>query len=126
MISNDIKNLIRNENYSFLPSNYVYAYGLPNAIHANVQNEVVILINDISLIPSNYGSDNGTTKDGTVQIQFFYPLSEGRDVTTVIEDPILDMLRDNGWRITIGGGVDRDPQTSQFYTTYHLKKTIYK
>lgn len=124
MISNDVKNLIRDANFDFIEPKYVFAYGIPNRIKAKVLDKIVILVNDISLIPSTYGSDNGMTRDGTVQLQLFYPLSISGDVTTLYEEPILSMLRKNGWRVTIGGGVDRDPNTSQFYTTYHLKKKM--
>ena len=55
----------------------------------------------------------------------FLPSSIGGDVTTLYEHPVRNMLRDNGWYQTIGGGIDREPNTSQLYSTYHFKKTIY-
>ncbi|AFU63096.1 tail protein [Lactobacillus phage ATCC 8014-B2] len=85
----------------------------------------MILVNDISRIPSKFGSDDIIADDGTVQVQFFYPLSIDGDVTALYEHPVRNMLRDNGWYQTIGGGIDREPNTSQLYSTYHFKKTIY-
>lgn len=125
MISNDVKQLIREANIDGIDSNYVFAYGLPDRVKASVQNKIVILVNDISRIPSKFGSDDIIADDGTVQVQFFYPLSIKGDVTALYEHPVRNMLRHNGWYQTIGGGVDREPKTSQLYSTYHFKKTIY-
>lgn len=125
MISDDVKKLIRDAHIDGIDPNYVFSYGLPNSIRASVQNKIVILVNDISRIPSKFGSDEIIADDCTVQIQFFYPPRISEDVTALYEHPVRNMLRNNGWYQTIGGGVDREPNTSQLYSTYHFKKTIY-
>ena len=125
MISNDVKEIIRNSGVDGIDPTYVFSYGLPNSIQSQKLDKIVILVNDISRIPSGFGSDDIISDDGTVQVQFFYPIRADGDLTTLYERPIRDLLRKNGWFQTLGGGIDRDPSTSQLYTTYHFKKTIY-
>lgn len=125
MISNDVKEIIRNSGIKGIDPKYVFSYGLPNSIQSKKLNKIVILVNDIARVPSGFGSDDVISDDGTVQVQFFYPVRADGDLTALYERPIRDLLRKNGWFQTIGGGIDRDPSTSQLYTTYHFKKTIY-
>lgn len=125
MISNDVKEIIRNSGVDGIDPKYVFSYGLPHSIQSQNLNKIVILVNDIARIPSGFGSDDIISDDGTVQVQFFYPVKADGDLTALYERPIRNLLRKNGWFQTIGGGIDRDPSTSQLYSTYHFKKTIY-
>lgn len=124
MISNDVKKIIKDANIDGIDSDRIYSYAVPKSLQSQLLNKIVILITDISYRPNKFGSDKIIGRKGSVQVQFFYPTTIEDDVTTKYEIPIVDILRDNDWYQTIGGGVDREPTTQQLYTTYHFEKII--
>lgn len=110
--------------FDMLDSKYVYSFGLPDNIHGETINKVVILINEISQQPNIYGSDLPSEELATIQVQFFYPTMFSLRYYDDVEKPIMNALIQDGWRRTIGGGHDRDPDTKQIYTTYHIIKSV--
>lgn len=110
--------------FDMLDSKYVYSFGLPDNIHGETINKVVILINEISQQPNIYGSDLPSEELATIQVQFFYPTMFSLSYYDDIEKPIMNALIQDGWRRTLGGGHDRDPDTKQIYTTYHIIKSV--
>lgn len=110
--------------FDMLGSKYVYSFGLPDNIHGETINKVVILINEISQQPNIYGSDLPSEELATIQVQFFYPTMFSLSYYNDVEKPIMNALIQDGWRRTLGGGHDRDPDTKQIYTTYHIIKSV--
>ena len=110
--------------FDMLDSKYVYAFGLPDHIHGETINKVVILINEISQQPNIYGSDFPAEESSTIQVQFFYPTMFSLSYYDDVEKPIMNALLQDGWHRTLGGGHDRDPDTKQIYTTYHIVKSV--
>lgn len=110
--------------FDMLDSQYVYSFGLPDNIHGETIDKVVILINEISQQPNIYGSDLPSEELATIQVQFFYPTMFSLSYYDDVEKPIMNALIQDGWRRTIGGGHDRDPDTKQIYTTYHIIKSV--
>lgn len=110
--------------FDMLDSKYVYSFGLPDNIHGETINKVVILINEISQQPNIYGSDLPSEELVTIQVQFFYPTMFSLSYYGDVEKPIMNALIQDGWRRILGGGHDRDPDTKQIYTTYHIIKSV--
>lgn len=123
MIANEVCDIIKNGNIQNVDPSMVFAYSTPLAVQSSVSNKIVILVTEISNRPSNkHGSDKYITKLGLLQVQIFYPLSTDYDTETIVEDPLLELMEDNKWFCVLGGEVDRDPQTSQLFTTFHFQK----
>ena len=123
MIAKEVCDIIKNGKIPNVDPSMVFAYSTPLDVQSSVSNKIVILITEISNRPSNkHGSDSYITKLGLLQVQIFYPLSVDYDTETTVEDPLLKLMESNKWFCVLGGEVDRDPQTSQLFTTFHFQK----
>jgi len=123
MIAKEVCDIIKNGNIPNVDPLMVFAYSTAPDVQSSVSNKIVILITEISNRPSNkHGSDSYITKLGLLQVQIFYPLSVDYDTETTVEDPLLELMESNKWFCVLGGQVDRDPQTSQLFTTFHFQK----
>lgn len=123
MIANEVCDIIKNGNIPNVDPSMVFAYSTPLGVQSSVSNKIVILVTEISNRPSNkHGSDSYVAKLGLLQVQIFYPLLAKYDTETIVEDPLLELMESNKWFCVLGGNVDRDPQTSQLFTTFHFQK----
>ena len=123
MIANEVRDIIKNGKIPNVDPSMVFSYSTPLDVQSSVSNKIVILVTEISNRPSNkHGSDSYITKLGLLQVQIFYPLLVDYDTETTVEDPLLKLMESNKWFCVLGGDVDRDPQTSQLFTTFHFQK----
>lgn len=122
MIADEVTKIIKNGNIPYIDPTMVFSYSMPQDVQASVSNKICILTTEISNRPTKYASDIYTYKTGLLQVQIFYPLSVDYDVETEVENPLLQLMESNHWYCVIGGETDRDPQTSQLFTTFHFQK----
>ena len=98
----------------------VYSYYIPQSVPVAVENNE-IYVSDVSSEPTEYGSNEFTTRNNVIQLNIMYG-AQNRVSQDEVEKSISSFLLQENWRELPSGGRYPDPETGQITKILQFKK----